>query len=415
MVELREGRPDASSTPDGSGALLTRDYQTTATIKPPLLFYLVDWLPPNFGAVGQYGMIFAQEIAQSGRDVRLIGLTTEISSTVREECASNCFFEVRRLNAKQYDKIGTIARLAWSIKTNCKLCLEVIRDPRSRNAEVLFTGSPPFMLFFVFFIKWLRHVRLIYRITDFYPEVLIAAFGKHSTALMVLQRVTWFLRRRIDAFEVLGEDQRQLLLAGGIRPDLITLKRDIAPVSFGTIAHPSRPPADLEGRMLLLYSGNYGIVHEVDTVVEGLIQHHRNGCARFGLWLNGSGSNIRAVVSKLENAGVPFARTHPVPLEQLSSVLAAADVHLITLRPRFAGVVLPSKVYGCIESGRPILFVGPKNSDVHLLCSQAKGFYERIEPGDAEGFAKALDRLAGASKRREIPAAGKLSVRVRSS
>jgi hypothetical protein len=399
--------------PDSSGALLEHDRQIAATIKPPPLFYIVDWLPPNFGAVGQYGMIFAREISQTGRDVHLIGLTTETSSTIRELCPGNCSFEIRRLNAKQYDKKGMIARLAWSIKTNYKLCLEVIRDPRSRNAEVLFTGSPPFMLFFAVFLKWLRHARLIYRITDFYPEVLIAAFGKRSIALMLLQRVTWFLRRRVDAFEVLGEDQRRLLLAGGIRSDLITLKRDVAPISFSTIALRFRPPKELEGRMLLLYSGNYGVVHEVDTVIEGLIQHHRVGCGRFGLWLNGSGSNVQAVATKLALAGVPFARTSPVPLEQLSSLLAAADAHLITLRPRFAGLVLPSKVYGCIDSGRPILFIGPKSSDVHLLCSEAKNaFYECIEPGDANGFARALDRLAALSSRTEVPPDGKVSMRL---
>ena len=47
---------------------------------PPPLFYVVDWLPPDFGAVGQYGLIFARELAESGRRVYLLGLTTGTSA-----------------------------------------------------------------------------------------------------------------------------------------------------------------------------------------------------------------------------------------------------------------------------------------------------------------------------------------------
>jgi len=76
----------------------------------------------------------------------------------------------------------------------------------------------------------------------------------------------------------------------------------------------------------------------------------------------------------------------------------SADAHLITLRVGFAGLVLPSKVYGCLASRKPILFVGPESSDVHLLCSQAQGlWYRRVEPGDVGAFTAALDELADLS------------------
>jgi hypothetical protein len=144
---------------------------------------------------------------------------------------------------------------------------------------------------------------------------------------------------------------------------------------------------------VLLYSGNYGVAHEIDTVVEGFIRHH-NGGGLFGLWLNASGSALKSVIGRLQAAGIPFAHTEPGPLEQLPALLAAADVHLITLRTSFAGLVLPSKIYACLSSGRPILFVGPKNSDVHLLCTEATyPGYQQVDPGDIEGFARALTRL----------------------
>ncbi|MDH5352387.1 MAG: hypothetical protein OEX78_16390 [Betaproteobacteria bacterium] len=62
--------------------------------------------------------------------------------------------------------------------------------------------------------------------------------------------------------------------------------------------------------------------------------------------------------------------------------------------------VLPSKIYGCIDSGKPILYIGPEESDVHRLGSSkvSPGWYQRVAPGDPAGVAAALERLAaGAS------------------
>jgi hypothetical protein len=158
---------------------------------------------------------------------------------------------------------------------------------------------------------------------------------------------------------------------------------------------PAQRPSELTSPKVLLYSGNYGVAHEIDTVVEGLTRHHNAG-GSFGLWLNASGSGVKPVITRLREAGVPFAHTEPGSLEQLPAILAAADVNLITLRTDFSGLVLPSKIYACLSSRRPILFVGPKSSDVHLLCTEARHpGYEQVEPGDVDGFARALARLAG--------------------
>ena len=43
------------------------------------LVYICDWLPPDFGAVGQYAMLFAREQAENGWAATLVGLTSEKS------------------------------------------------------------------------------------------------------------------------------------------------------------------------------------------------------------------------------------------------------------------------------------------------------------------------------------------------
>jgi hypothetical protein len=363
-------------------------------MNPVPLLYVADWLPPEFGAVGQYAMISCREMARSGRCVYLIGLTSGPASTSRDPIADGGLLEIRRIRAARYDKSRYLSRVFWTLRTNLRLIREVFRVPNAHGGDIMFTGSPPFMLFFSVCAKWLLRARLIYRITDFYPEVIIAELGKRSILLATFANVTWWFRRRVDKFEVLGEDQRRLLLEGGIAPDRIELKRDMPPTAISASDPPASRPDELAGRKVLLYSGNYGVAHEVETVVEGLIRHHREGSGRVALWLNASGTNVDQVERRLRAGGVPVARTSPVSLDRLPGILAAADIHLITLRPRFAGIVLPSKVYGCVASRRPVLFVGPASSDVHLLCTRARDLgYERVEPGDITGFAASLERL----------------------
>lgn len=64
---------------------------------------------------------------------------------------------------------------------------------------------------------------------------------------------------------------------------------------------------------------------------------------------------------------------------------------------------MPSKVYGCIELRRPILFVGSGQSDVDLLCREADTvpWYRRVPVGAVAECADALEALARVGKAAE--------------
>jgi hypothetical protein len=266
---------------------------------------------------------------------------------------------------------------------------------RLRAADgILFTGSPPFLIHLLAPLRFLWPGKLVYRITDFHPECLIAAQKRPSRVLAMLLALTNFWRRRVDRFEVLGEDQLKRLSDTGIPSERIDLVRDGSPVSFTQGQLPEPRPAELAGHCVLLYSGNYGIAHEVETVAEGYRRHHRQGTGRVRLWLSAAGTGAEELMDRFAVNGLPIYRTRPVPLERLAGLLLAPDAHLITLRDGFVGYVMPSKVYACLASGRPIVFVGSADSDVDLLARQAQKSYFRVSCGDSVGFAAALERLA---------------------
>jgi hypothetical protein len=356
------------------------------------LVIIADWLPPDFGAVGQYMEMRARGLAERGHDVTLVGLSSSAPSVKRQAVGAGTLTEMRLL-ARPVPRESLAGRLLWTLSTDCRLLVAAFRSLRTADG-IVFTGSPPFLVHLLSPLKPLWRGRLIYRITDFYPECLIAARERPSRMLELLLAATNFWRRHIDGFEVLGQDQLRRLQATGVAEARIALVRDGSPVVFvaGEAAHPL--PADLAGSCVLLYSGNYGVAHEVDTVVEGYRLHHRQGTGRVRLWLSAAGAGAAEVAKRLDDQKLPLHKSAPVPLEQLAGLLLAPHAHLVTLKDSFVGYVLPSKIYACLGSLKPVIFVGSAESDIELLARGAAAGYWRVSCGDPRGFAAALEELA---------------------
>ena len=144
---------------------------------------------------------------------------------------------------------------------------------------MVITGSPPFLLHFRVLNLVLRR-RLIYRITDFHPECLMATYGRVPICI----RVSPSPDRPAPTgrpLAVLGLDQARGCARSAFRGADRTQARP-------RTGHDHRPGAStsapaVEGRRLLLYSGNWGVAHEIDTFVEGYLRHHRHGSRRMAL------------------------------------------------------------------------------------------------------------------------------------
>ena len=178
------------------------------------LVYICDWLPPDYGAVGQYSELFTRRLAQGGADVVLGGLTTREAGETAETLGKGSLRTIK-LKAESYNKSMLAKRMLWTAQTNTRLISRLWPHLLWAD-EILFTGSPPLLLHWLAPANLILRKRLIYRITDFHPECLMAASGRPSIWLDMFYRLTLFWRRRVDEFEVLGEDQRARLAEIGI-------------------------------------------------------------------------------------------------------------------------------------------------------------------------------------------------------
>jgi hypothetical protein len=369
------------------------------------LVYICDWLPPDFGAVGQYAMLNARERAAEGWAVTLVGLTSGQSAREPVEPVGQGSLEIIWVHRRTYQKQRFVSRLIWTIFANVALLTAAFKSMRHADA-VLFTGSPPLLLHFIAPLNLLLRKRLIYRIMDFHPECLMAERGRSGLMLRALLRLTYFWRRRIDTFEVLGLDQKRRLIEIGIPESRVLIKPNASPVVFAPNLAPLPLPDEVRGGAgVILYSGNWGVAHDDSTFIEAYAQYHHESRQGLRFWLNATGAKADRVERELKLRGVPIHRSGLVPLEDLPRLLIAADVHLVTLRDAFVGYVVPSKIHACIDSGKRILYVGSLDSDVHLLAKGAlpPDRYHQVNVGNVNALVSTLHILEYAIASERMP------------
>lgn len=259
----------------------------------------------------------------------------------------------------------------------------LLRRARRGSIIVALTDPPLISIVAAIAAKW-RGATLINWTQDLFPEV--------ATALGM--RVPRFLARlrdrslRAAANNVaLGDSMAARIRAAGANA---TVRHNWADAALHPIDHPAGNP------FVVSYSGNLGRAHEVATMVGAM--RRLAGDARIRFVIIGGGAQLDAV----KRAAGENVRFEPyAPREQLSESLAAADAHLVSLLPQLEGLVVPSKLYGILAVGRPVLFIGAPDGEIaKIVTEHGCGF--AIAPGDDAALA---DRIVELAAHREAAAA----------
>ncbi len=279
-----------------------------------------------------------------------------------------------------------------------------VRLPGGRPQVVVTLTSPPYIGFIGALARKVhggrRRGRLYINWTmDLYPDVLTAAGMVRATSLIgrAMHKVNQWCLKLADRVVVLGRCMEERLVQQGVDPEKIQII-SVWPVSRvlepAAAAEPSsyRKKWGLEGKFVVMYSGNLGIAHETDTLREAALRLRHRDDIRFVFV---GGGKRRAELSD-------FVAQHQLtnviekdyePREHLEDLLRLGDVHLISQREEFVGVVVPSKLFGIMASCRPSLYVGPEEAEVARIIQESDAGVTHAL-GDAPGLAATIERLA---------------------
>ena len=259
---------------------------------------------------------------------------------------------------------------------------------------VLAMTDPPFEGIVGALVALLKNKPYVYNIRDMYPDMALAgAIVQPGLLARIWERLHRWALRRATRVIVLGEDMRARIVAKDVDPASIEIVRDGA-----DIPAPDVPPPALDAELIrtirgdhkfvLVHAGNLGFYGAWETLITALRSLEKDGV---GLVFVGEGAQRKRVETLARGAKnvrfLPF-----FPANRIPSVLTAADVHVITVKHGLEGVVVPSKMYGILTAGRPIIAVASEETDVASLGAKF-GFAVSADPDSPEKVAAAIRSL----------------------
>lgn len=256
---------------------------------------------------------------------------------------------------------------------------------------VLAMTDPPFAGIVGARIARMKGVPFVYNIRDLYPDMAIGGdIVRPKGWVAIWEKMHRAALRQAAKVIVLGEDMRVRVIGKGVEPSRVVVIRDgtSIPTHFPPADHPAIREIRGSAEFVVLHAGNLGFYGAWSTLLDAARILPQNGIR---LVFIGDGANRDQLEES--NQGCPIVRFLPFrPVNEIPCVMAAADVHIITIRRGLGGVVVPSKMYSILAAGRPILAVAPEDTDVarivrHEDCGMV------VDPDKPDDLAAAIQKL----------------------
>jgi colanic acid biosynthesis glycosyl transferase WcaI len=227
---------------------------------------------------------------------------------------------------------------------------------------------------------------------DVFPEIAVK-LGRLRNPVVVraLRILVDRSLRSADRVVAIGETMKRRLEEKGVDPERIRVIPNWCDV---TSVVPS--PRDnrwarqhrLVKRFVVMHSGNVGHAQDLDTLIRActFLRDLENLAVR----IIGGGARreeLTLLAERLDANKVRFMHWQPYELRSLS--LSTADIHVVGLARGLAGYVVPSRLYGILAAGRPVIAAAEPESETAQLVARV-GCGVVVPPGNPFALARAI-------------------------
>lgn len=264
------------------------------------------------------------------------------------------------------------------------------------RVDVVFACSPPLTTGLVgALVACLKGAPLVFNPQDIYPDVAVKLgliTNRRIVAVMAaLERWVYARARRIA---VISEAAKLNLVAKGVPPDKVDIVEnwaDTALLAPGADGQRFRRRYGLEGKRIVMYSGNVGLVHGLHSVIDCANLMQGDESLVFAIVGEGNGkADLRRYAAERRAKNVCFLPTQP--RSRFAEALAAADLCLVTLGRGMSTSSVPSKAYSIMAAGRPMVAAVDEGSEIWQLVERA-GCGVCVPPDDPGMLAKVIRGL----------------------
>lgn len=304
---------------------------------------------------------------------------------------------VRRLGAPQVRQTSLARRLFnWLVFTVwMALALATQRDS---HRELVFVSNPPFLPLAMWAVCRLKGWEYTYIVYDLYPDVAVASGHLREGGL--IYRAWTRIHERVFA------DARNIVALGPAMQDRIT---EAAPEAVEPdqvdIIHNWEDPSfivplekeenefsathGLVEKFSLVYSGNIGANHELETVVRAAASFDDEPVK---FLIIGEGDRKVDMMELAASLNVESDTLEFLPYQDLETLpysLTSGDVSVVAVREGMNGLCVSSKLYSSLAAGQPVLVIADVESDeARIVKAHEAGI--QVQPGDVQGIADAV-------------------------
>jgi glycosyltransferase involved in cell wall biosynthesis len=368
--------------------------------KRSCLYVATQFYPPDYAPTGQLIHEIVTFLNTKGNKVKIFtgqpGYAFQDEIAPRYHSVNHDFF-IRRTQTTRLWQRRVRGKLFNGIIFFLRTGLYLLKNVREKDTLLLPT-SPPFLPLLGYILHLLFEVPYVCLIYDLYPDVVIelGVISRRSwiaKAWNLVNRYTWKNAHQIIA---LSESMKARIIA--LHPEIQSNIKVIHNWSDPNWIVPMEKSENwfaqehnLVNKFTVLYSGNMGRCHDVETILEAALRLKDKPIQFVFI---GGGAGFQACQKQVEEWQLNNCKFLPyLDREDLPYSLTAADLSLVSMKAGMDGVIAPSKLYSVMASGSAVAAICPTESYLSQLVRDA-GCGQSFENGDSAGLVNYIQHLA---------------------
>lgn len=385
-------------------------------MKKKLLIY-AHYFYPDVASTGQILTELCEGMTDTF-DITVICVVPSYSGTIDEKYKTKRIYKeehngikIIRVRVPEFQKSNKISRIKNLLAYFFNSLLATLKIEKQ---DYIYTISQPPILGGVLGVlgKWLKGGKLIYNIQDFNPEQTMAVgYSKNKLLLNTVMAVDKFSCKKSDKVIVVGRDMQETLrnrfnnkeVPKNVFINNWINEKDIYPLEQN---HPRimefKEKYNLQDKFIIMYSGNIGLYYDLENIIKVIGEFKDREDVIFAFVGDGTVKDkVEAYVNENNLSNVIF-----IPYQDKADLiysLNAADIHWVVNAKGIKGVSVPSKLYGVMAAGKPVLGVLDEGSEARLIVEDCNcGVC--IEPGNYKEISNNIEYIL--NNKEEIRALG---------
>ena len=354
-------------------------------VSGPSILFVNQHYWPDVAATGQQLTDLAEHLAANGFNVHVLagagGYDQGPRGDARAEVRNGV--TIHRVRTTRFGRARHVGRIVDYASFYAGALAHVVRR---RYDVVVYLTTPPLLPVLGAAVRQLRRTPYGVWSMDLHPdaEVALGMLEAESPLARALHAVNNWGYGRADFVVALGPHMARRIVEKGVSPERVHQvsvwggRDEVQPIPPDE--NPLRAELGLDGKFVVMYSGNAGLAHRFQEVMGAMVELRDHPRVEFVF--AGGGPRRAGLQAFAESNELPNVRfLDYFPRERLAEALSLADIHLLTLRTDMAGIAVPSKLFGAMAAARPTAVVAPAASEPADIV-ESNGIGVVVHPGE---------------------------------